>query len=524
MNGMIQTKGLRCFCCFLAGLFVSVICANADIKLPSVIGSHMVLQQETPIQIWGWAEPGEEICVTFADQKAQTSANGEGRWKITLKAMTAGRDSYRMTICGTQSQPVVLDDILLGEVWVCSGQSNMEWELWKTHSPTPEIQRADIPHIRLFHVPRKVSNLPLEDVEAEWKVCNPETARYFSAVAYYFGREIHQKLKVPVGLISTRWGGTRIEPWTPVSGFDSVPELHGIVEEMESAEKEYRKILKEFLPKLEGWTEKIHLALSQGTDLPLQPEIPQHPQHDPQAPTALYNAMIHPLIQFAIRGVIWYQGESNRDDGLIYTKKMEALIKGWRKVWNVGDFPFYYVQLAPFNYNYIPEEEGSCIPDYLRLPLIWEAQVNALRIPNTGMAVTTDIGNLYDIHPQNKKDVGHRLSLWALAQTYGLKGLVYSGPLYKSMNVEEDKIRIRCDHVGSGLISLDNRPLTWFEIAGQDRIFYKARAEIYGDSVLVWSERVAEPVAVRFGWHQLAEPNLGNREGLPASPFRTDRW
>jgi sialate O-acetylesterase len=524
MERMIQIKGLRCFFCFLVGFFVFVICAHADIRLPSVIGSHMVLQQEIPIQIWGWAEPGEEICVTFADQRSQTAVDGEGRWKITLKAMKAGEYPLKMIISGTQSQPVVLGDILLGEVWVCSGQSNMEWELWKTHSSTPEIQRADFPHIRLFHVPRKVSSQPLEDVEAEWKICNPDTARDFSAVAYYFGREIHQKLTVPVGLISTRWGGTRIEPWTPVSGFDSIPELHSILKERESEEEEYRKTLRGFLPELEDWIEKIHLALSQGTDLPLQLKIPENPHHDPQAPTALYNAMIHPLIPFAIRGAIWYQGESNRNDGSIYVKKMEALIKGWRKAWNVGDFPFYYVQLAPYNYLYIPEEDGSSVPDYLRLPLIWEAQLNALKIPNSGMAIITDIGNLYDIHPRNKKDVGYRLSLWALAKTYGWKDLVYSGPLYRSMAVEGEKIRILFDHVGSGLISLDHRPLTWFEIAGKDRSFFKARAEIDKASVLVWSERVAEPVAVRFGWHQSAEPNLGNREGLPASPFRTDRW
>jgi sialate O-acetylesterase len=524
MKRIIQTKTLRCCFCFLVGLFVSVRFTNADIRLPSVIGSHMVLQQEIPIQIWGWAEQGEEICVAFADQRAQTAVDGEGKWKITLKAMKAEEDPQKMIISGTQSHPVVLDDILLGEVWVCSGQSNMEWELWKTHSSTPEIQRADFPQIRLFHVPRNVSTQPLEDVEAEWRVCNPETARDFSAVAYYFGREIHQKLKVPVGLISTRWGGTRIEPWTPVSGFDSILELHSILEEMESEEEEYRKTLRGFLPEFEDWIEKTHLALSQETDLPLQLKIPQHPHHDPQAPTALYNAMIHPLIPFAIRGAIWYQGESNRNDCSIYAKKMEALIKGWREAWNVGDFPFYYVQLAPYDYSYTPEEVGSSVPDHLRLPLIWEAQLDALKIPNTGMAVITDIGNLYDIHPRNKKDVGYRLSLWALAQTYGWKELVYSGPLYRSMNVEKDKIRIIFEHVGSGLISLDNRPLTWFEIAGQDRTFFKARAKIDKDSVLVWSEKVAEPVAVRFGWHQTAEPNLGNMEGLPASPFRTDRW
>ena len=508
----------------LFGVFLLTTTLSADIRLPSVIGSHMVLQQDKPIKIWGWAEPGEWISVSFGGQSAQTTADKDSRWEISLEAMKAGKGPDKMIITGTQSASVVLDDILLGEVWICSGQSNMEWEMWRTHSPTPEIQRADFPLIRLFHVPRKVSTHPEEDVETEWKICTPRTIRDFSAVAYYFGRELHQKLDVPVGLISSRWGGTRIEPWTPVAGFQSVLELQDILEEIKLADEEYRTELKEHLPELTNWLKAYESALSAGKMMPLQPEMPLHPHHDPQAPTALYNAMVHPLIRFAIRGAIWYQGESNRNDGLIYTKKMEALINGWRSVWGLGDFPFYFVQLAPYNYGYSLEEEGNGVLDYYRLPLIWEAQCNALKIPNTGMAVTTDITNLTDIHPRNKKDVGYRLSLWALAKTYGQKDLVYSGPLYKSLSVEGNKIRIQFAHVGSGLISLDDRPLSWFAIAGQDRTFYKARAEISGDSVLVWSEKVSGPVAVRFGWHQLATPNLGNKEGLPASPFRTDRW
>ncbi len=509
---------------YLAGYLLFAANLSAEIKLPAVIGSHMVLQQEKPVRIWGWAEPGERITVEFVDQKAQASGDSQGRWEVLFNEMKADGGPHQMSISGTRSQKVILDDILVGEVWVCSGQSNMEWELRRTHSPIPEIRRAEFPGIRFFHVPRKISTQPLDDVEAEWKVCLPETASDFSAVAYYFGRELHQKLGIPVGLISTRWGGTRIEPWTPVEGFASVPEFHETLEGMVSADEVYRKSVAEFLPDLKDWIQRSESAISQKKTIPLQPEMVRHPFDNPQAPASLYNAMVHPLIRFAIRGAIWYQGEANRNDGPIYTKKMEALIKGWRKVWNLGDFPFLYVQLAPYAYEYISEEDGSAILDDYRLPLIWEAQFNALKIPNTGMAVTVDIGNLYDIHPRNKKDVGYRLSLWALAKTYGQKDLVYSGPLYKSMSVEGDKIRIEFEHVGRGLISLDGRSLTWFEVAGKDRTFYKAKAEINGNSVLVWSEKVVDPVAVRFGWHQLAEPNLGNKEGLPASPFRTDRW
>lgn len=243
-----------------------------------------------------------------------------------------------------------------------------------------------------------------------------------------------------------------------------------------------------------------------------------------RTPSVLYNAMIHPLIRFPIRGAIWYQGEANRNDGLEYTSKMVALIKEWRSAWPVGDFPFYYVQLAPFNYGYTVMNDESDILDFYRLPLIWEAQQNALAIPNTGMAVVSDIANLNDIHPRNKKDVGHRLALWALAKTYGKTGLVFSGPIYKSMAVEGTKIRITFEHAGSALKSLDNLPLSWFEIAGENGVYFKATAKIDGHTVVVWNNRIDNPAAVRFGWHQLATPNLGNKEGLPASPFCTGRW
>jgi sialate O-acetylesterase len=280
----------------------------------------------------------------------------------------------------------------------------------------------------------------------------------------------------------------------------------------------------EALPELAAWMKSAQAAAAKGQTFALAPDLPLHPLMNLQKPTSLYNGMIHPLTPFLIRGAIWYQGESNRNDGLIYAKKMEALIKGWRSAWKAGDFPFYYVQLAPYNYPYNREIPGGDVPDFDRLPYIWEAQVEAMNISNTGMAVITDIGNLGDIHPRNKEDVGRRLALWARAKVYGESELVYSGPLYKSMSVEGNRARLDFDHTGSGLITLDGQPPSWFEIAGEDRMFYKASAEIDGHTVVVWSPLVAKPTAVRMGWHQLAEPNLGNREGLPASPFRTDRW
>jgi len=502
-----------------------LVCAlNAEIRLPNLLGNHMVIQQQKPILIWGWALPEEQIRLVFGEVTAQTTADGEGEWNITLEPMKADGRPKQMTISGSQSPPVILTDILLGEVWVCSGQSNMQWSLSQTDTPTPEIQRAKHPQLRLFDVPRRYSTIPLEDIEAEWQICSPETIGPFSAVAYYFGRELLLKLEVPVGLIHSSWGGTRIEPWTPESGFRSLPEFAPLLEEKEKLEAAYLDRLRSALLEFEEWMRAAKNSIETGDYIHPQPNLPAHPHANNRTPSVLYEAMIHPLIRFSIRGAIWYQGEANRHDGPIYAKKMEALINGWRTEWDIGDFPFYYVQLAPFNNAYLAQNDESDVPDFERLPLVWEAQTDVLNIPNTGMAVISDITNLYDIHPRNKKDVGFRLSLWALAKTYGQRDLICSGPLYRSMSLQAGKIRIRFDHVGSGLISLDNQPLTWFEIAGQDRSFYKAKAEIDGETVLVWNERIDEPVAVRFGWHQLAVPNLGNKEGLPASPFRSHRW
>ena len=485
----------------------------AEIELPAILGNNMIIQQDHPVKIWGQAEPEEQITVQLGREVAMATADENGFWEVTLKSREASGQSLQMTISGTKSQNITLKNILVGEVWICSGQSNMQWSMLQTHSPVPEIQRADYPRIRLFYVPRKISTLPQNDVDAEWEICSPETIGSFSAVAYYFGRKIHSELDVPVGLINSNWGGTRIEPWTPDSGFKRET-LGGV----------YKNSLREAIPKLEEWIRKAAQALENDTYIHPQPPLPIHPHQNNRTPTVLYNAMIHPLIRFPIRGAIWYQGEANRNDGLEYTVKMEALIKGWRSAWQAGDFPFYYVQLAPFNYGYTLINDESDILDFYRLPLIWEAQQNALKIPNTGMAVVTDITNLNDIHPRNKKDVGYRLALWALAKTYGKTNIVFSGPLYKSMSIEDNKIRIFFDYTGSGLKSLNNLPLSWFEIAGENRVFLKATADIDGQTVLVWNKRIDKPVAVRFGWHQLATPNLGNKEGLPASPFRTNRW
>ena len=502
-------------------LFCVQTLVHAEVTLPSVIGDNMVLQRDMQIPIWGWASPGEEITVTLGTEDEATEslfsttivADTEGNWRTKLSAMDAG-GPYILKING--SNTLELTNVLIGEVWVCSGQSNMEWSVRASKDADAEIAAANYPTIRLFDVPRKPSGLLQDDVEADWSETTPETIENFSAVAYYFGRKLHKNLNVPIGLINTSWGGTRIEPWTPPAGFDSVPTLESISKEIQEAHADYRQQLPEKMKEIEAWIAETREALKTDARLTQIPENRHSLRHHAR-PTGLYNGMVYPIVPYAVRGAIWYQGESNLRDGMRYHEKMKALINGWREVWGQGDFPFYFVQLAPFNY-------GGWIGDPFFLPQIWEAQTATLSVPNTGMAVTTDIGNLKDIHPQNKQEVGRRLALWALAKTYGREDVTYSGPLYKSMTVDGNIIRLSFDFVEGGLMARGEEPLTWFEIAGEDKQFVEAKATIDGNTILVSSDTVANPIAVRFGWHQNAEPNLVNKEGLPASPFRTHQW
>lgn len=456
--------------------------ARADVKLPKVLASNMVLQQKMPVPFWGTAEPGEEVTVSIGDNKATTKAGADGKWSVKLKELSVGAP---VEVLVKGKNEIKLTNVLVGEVWVASGQSNMEWSVAASNNPKEEIEAANYPNIRLFHVRKVPSVTPADEVvlDREWSECSPGTIPNFSAVAYFFGREIHKELKVPVGLINTSWGGTAIEPWTPIVGFESVESLKPVAEQAKA-----------------------------------QQANPGDAKANAGAPTHLYNGMVYPLVPFAIRGALWYQGESNRGQGVAYEQRMHALINGWRSVWNEGDFPFLFVQLAPYKYVKPPMTDPNNL-----LPQVWEAQTKTLAMKNTGMAVTTDITNLDDIHPRNKQDVGKRLALWALAKTYGKPNLVYSGPLYKSMKVEGNKIRIEFDHVGGGLKSRDGKPLSWFTIAGKDGDFVDATAVIDGNTVVVSSEKIADPAAVRFGWSELAEPNLMNAEGLPAGPFRTSR-
>jgi sialate O-acetylesterase len=487
----------------------------ADVRLPSVISDNMVIQRGSDVKIWGWAEPGENITVSLSGQGVVWGfiADEDGKWEVTLKEPKPG-GPYELIVEGDNR--INVKNIIVGDVWFCSGQSNMEWSVTRANNPKHEIATSHYPNIRLFSVTRDPSGQPMNDCEGSWSQCSPETVAGFSAVGYFFGRKLHTELNIPIGLINSSWGGTRVEPWTPPVGFESVPALGEIREQIKQADKDFRKILDDYLDMefIDQWARLSRKALKSDGPLPPPPAFPKHPLDSHRLPAGLYNGMVHPIAHFAIKGAIWYQGESNRGERMMYYEKKKALINGWRKIWGRGDFPFYFVQLAPFRYGGDPVE----------LPMIWEAQTATLAVPNTGMAVTTDIGNLTDIHPKNKQEVGRRLALWALAKDYGRADLVYSGPLYKSMAVEDNKIRISFDHIGSGLASGDGKPLSWFTISGVDPNFVEAQAKIEGDTVVVWSDQIAKPAAVRFGWNQEAEPNLTNKDGLPASPFRTDDW
>jgi len=483
----------------------------ADIRLPAVIDSNMVIQHGGTVPIWGWAEPGKIIHVTTSWQTSGWGAvaDKDGKWIVRINAPKDPGGPYEIDINGKK-----LKNILCGEVWVCSGQSNMQWSLARSEDPNEAIAAANHPNIRLFYVPRTFAVRPQDDCVADWKQCTPETATGFSAVGYYFSKKLHEELNVPIGIICSSWGGTRIEPWTPRVGFEQVPAISAdITKIIDDSEQQYTTNVADSLDTIEAWAADSRKAIKADTLLPEMPAWPVHPLNRHQQPTALYNSMIYPLLPFTVKGAIWYQGESNHREGMLYHEKMKALIAGWRSVWKQKDLPFYYVQLAPYRYMTDPN-----------LPEVWEAQTKTLSVPNTGMAVINDIGDVNDIHPRNKKDVGARLALWALAKDYDRGGLVYSGPLYKTMAPEGNKIRIRFDHVGRGLVSRDDEPLSWFTIAAADKNFVEAQAKIDGDSVLVWSDQIEKPVAVRFAWHELAEPTLMNKEGLPASSFRTDDW
>jgi len=499
-----------------AALSLAAAAAFAEVKLPSIFGAHMVLQQGQSVPVWGWAEAGEVITVSFAGQSVKTTADQSGRWTLKLEALAASAEPAVFTVKG--SNTITLENVVVGEVWFCSGQSNMEWPMSRITNAAEEIAKASNPLIRHFKADKKHSDLPLDNVPSQWITTTPESIPGHSAVAYMFGRRIHQVLNVPVGLINSSWGGTRIEPWTPASGFENIPALADIKTLVDTADPRtelHKKTLQNYILALHQWTEAAALSAQEERVLTPPPEFPAYlifpkgssPQ---QQPTVLYNAMVAGLVPYAIKGSIWYQGESNRGEGMLYLEKTRALVNGWRKEWGIPELPYYMVQLAPFKYG------GS----ETALPEIWEAQAATPRaIPHTGYTVINDIATLNDIHPPNKQDVGLRLANQALNRTYGRKEIEWSGPVYKNYTFEGSKIRIAFESA-QGLTTRDGKTPDWFEICGEDHNFVTAAAVIDGETVVISSPEISTPAGFRFAWHQLAEPNLVNHLGLPTGAFR----
>ena len=490
--------------------------AVADVKLPAIIGNNMVLQQDMKVPIWGWAEAGETVTVTLGDQKVAAKAGADGKWMVRLAALKAG-GPVEMTVAGKNT--LQLTNILIGEVWVGSGQSNMEMSVKSSRNSEQEIAEAKYPKIRLFTVAKTVAAEPQTDCKGQWVECSPESVPFFSAVAYFFGRDLAKALNQPIGLIHTSWGGTVAEAWTPKAALEGDPAMKGIadrfaknVENYPTAKANWEKNKDAQLAK---WKEAAEKAKAEGKPAPRQPQGPQDPAKSPNGPASLYNGMIAPILPYAIRGAIWYQGESNAGRAYEYRKLFPLMIESWRKVWGQGDFPFLFAQLA----NFMARKDQPADSAWAELR---EAQSLTLSLPKTGQAVIIDIGDEKDIHPKNKQDVGLRLSLAAQKVAYG-KDVVFSGPTYDSMKADGGKIVLKFKNVGGGLVAKGDK-LTGFAIAGEDKKFVWADAKVEGDTIVVSSKDVAKPVAVRYAWADNPECNLYNKENLPASPFRTDEW
>lgn len=489
--------------------------AFGDVRLPAVFGDHMVLQQQTKIRIWGWADADEAVSVTLGTNSATAKPDETGRWEVELPEMVGSKQAVKLTVKGKNT--IEFADVLIGEVWLCSGQSNMEWTVASCTNAAAEIEAAKYPEIRHIKVPLVPSTVPLDDFKSTWQVCSPETAGGFTACGFFMARELQKQLDVPVGLINSSWGGTRVEPWTPPVGFERVPALQDIYQSVigrTPGTPQYKSRLSAHIAATQEWLTQAKAAVNTTQTLKPSPAYPAEltPFTSNQDPTMLYNGMIYSLVGYPIRGAIWYQGESNHTEGMLYLEKKKALINGWRELWKQGDFPFYYVQIAPFQYGH---EDPTILAKF------WEAQAAVQQIPHTGMVVINDIATLRDIHPPNKQDVGYRLALLALKNDYGQEDLVASSPEFESLEVLSERLKVKFRNTGGGLKTRDDKTPTHFEIIGAgSNGFQPATAKIEGDTVVLSAENVKSPVAFRFAWHMLAEPNLTGATGLPVGACR----
>lgn len=500
---------------FLA-LLVTAVPVQAELRLPAIINDHMVLQQKQDNPIWGWDTAGTEVSVSLGDQEHKTTADADGKWKVTLSPLDACADPATMVIEGTSRREIT--DILVGEVWMCSGQSNMGMTVAGDWKADVEALSSNHPNLRLITVPRVGTQELQDDFEGHWEAANSKNCRSFSAVGFFYGRYLHEILGVPVGLINNAWGGSAAEAWVRRSTLESNPTFNALTERWAKQEAQLQspEAAAKFEEARAAWKEKVVEAKAAGKRPPRGPRSPQSILAGNQRPGNIFAGVVHPTLGYGMKGVIWYQGESNASRAWEYADLFPFLIEQWRAEWGQGEFPFYWVQLADFR----PEVDEPGDSDWAELR---ESQTKTLSLPNTGEAVIIDLGEANDIHPKNKYDVAARLVRWALAKDYGMSDLEPQSPTYREMEIRGNKAVLKFDHIGGGLRTVDVNDVRGFAICGEDHKWVWADATIEGtDTVVVWNDEVAEPVAVRYAWAVNPVCNVYSKIGLPMTPFRTD--
>jgi sialate O-acetylesterase len=485
--------------------------ASADVRLPSLFSEHAVLQGGTAVPVWGWADAGEKVEVSFAGQTKTATPDAGGKWTVKIDALKPG-GPFELTVKGRNT--LTVKDVLVGEVWLGSGQSNMAMTVNRAKDYEKEQAASNLPNVRMFTVSSSASLKAEEDCKGAWVVCSPETVGSFSATLFFCGREIHKALGVPMGLINSSVGGTPIESWISPEAQQASAELKPYFEALKQADAKFdaEAAKAKYEKDLAKWEEDVKLARAEKKPMPRKPVNPLDARFRKGNVGGLFNGKIAPLIPYAVRGMLWYQGEANTVDtkAPFYQHQLPLLVNDWRKRWG-SEIPFAWVQLP----NFTRAGEGW--------PIVREAMLKTLKLPKTGMAITIDIGEQHNIHPANKQEVGRRLSLWALSSVYGKKVESASGPLPAGHEIHGDKIVLKFTHADGGLKAKDG-DLTGFMVAGEDKQWKKAATHIEGDKVIVCSPEIAKPVAVRYAWQNWPECNLTNGAGLPASPFRTDDW
>ena len=490
--------------------------SRAETTLPNVFSDHMVLQRNLQNPVWGWDEPGTQVTVKIGDQSHTAKAGQDGQWQVKLDAMDVG-DPLTLSVSG--SSQVEIKDVLVGEVWVCSGQSNMQWTVSNSNDPDLERLTANYPEIRLITVPNRASQDSEKNFDGQWVHCSPETVNDFSAVGYFFGRQLYQTLNVPIGLIDNAWGGSAAEAWVNRDVLTKDGKYEALLTRWEGTEKSYNHEVEmnKYKDRVKEWEEKVKAAKAAGKNPPGRPRAPRNPLTGNHRPGNLYGGCLHPIIGYGIKGAIWYQGESNAGRAYQYRTLFPLMIQNWRDEWKQGDFPFYWVSLADFRREAPAPGDSSWAE-------LREAQTMTHALPNTGEAIITDLGEADDIHPRNKQDVAKRLARLALKNEYGYD-IVARSPMYQSHEVNGNKVILTFDTFGSNLDTFDVREPIGFTIAGEDRVFVPATARIVaGNNIEVWSDNVQNPVSVRYAWADNPVCNVQNTAGLPMTPFRTDDW